>query len=267
MATPILSVAALRQQLLPLLREFPGGAVVFDADGTLWSHDVGCMVFDFAIEQGLFRQEVCEALRAAARAQGVDVGGFRGANDLARRIQAAWYSGRTAERPTAEVQVWAYAGFEEDDFRCMVRDALRWGNHEATLHHAVLAMAHWVRSNGGRAYIVSASPLWVVEEATCAFGFTPHEIAAGVPNLRTESEGRIIAPGLAEPLPYGPDKVVAGKKLLGARPWLATLGDSSFDIDMMRCARLAAGIGHKPEMLTELGELEHGVRLDLALWD
>jgi hypothetical protein len=66
---------------------------------------------------------------------------------------------------------------------------------------------------------------------------------------------------LETPLPYGPDKVTAGRTLIGEGSWLATLGDSCFDIDMMRCARLAAGIGDKPDMLRQLADLEHAVLL------
>src|SRR5690606_2327300 len=38
-----------RERIARLLDLHEGGALVFDADGTLWTHDVGCMVFDAAI--------------------------------------------------------------------------------------------------------------------------------------------------------------------------------------------------------------------------
>lgn len=264
MATPTLSCSAFRDRLQTLLEQNPGGAVVFDADGTLWRHDVGCMVYDLACEHGLFRPEALSALSAELERLGQRLPPQATANDAALQLQAAWRAGDYDERAAAEMQVWAYVGFSEFQFRELTREALKSGGHQTTLHKEVLALAEWVRSAGGKALIVSASPKWVVEEATRDHGFKPDEIAAGMPQLSGPKDARVIQAGMDGPLPYGPDKVVAGRALLAGLPWLAALGDSSFDLDMMAEARLAGGIGTKPEMLDGLARLAHGVRLSLA---
>lgn len=263
MSIPVVSAKQLKERLEPLLEAHPNGAVVFDADGTLWSHDVGCMVFDAAVEQAAFREEALEPLVRAALEFGLTIQ-ETSANSVARRLQEAWYGGRTGERATAEMQVWAYVGFSESEFRALVRGALRAGGHESTLHEEVLDLAHWVRDSGRRSCIVSASPLWVVQEATRDLGFSEADVTAGIPNTRAADGRSTIAPGMAQPLPYGPDKVVAGRSLLGDSEWIAALGDSSFDLEMMRAARVGVGIGNKSKMLEGLAELANGVLLRLT---
>jgi phosphoserine phosphatase len=142
-----------------------------------------------------------------------------------------------------------------------VNHALEKGKHKETLHGAVVQLADWVQAQGRRACIVSASPLWVVEEATTDLGIAPAEITAGVPNTSEERGIRTILPGLAAPLPYGPDKVRAGRALLGPSRWVAALGDSDFDLHMMAEAEIGVGIGNKPAMLAGLVALPHGLRL------
>jgi phosphoserine phosphatase len=163
------------------------------------------------------------------------------------------------------MQVWAYVGFSESEFRALVQQALERGQHHKTLHHEVLALADWVRAQGRRACIVSASPLWVVEEATRELGFSPKEIAAGVPNTESIDGRLMIKPGMKAPLPYGPDKVVAGRALLKDSKWVAALGDSNFDLDMMAEAQIGIGIGEKESMLAGLAEMSHAGRLHLTL--
>jgi phosphoserine phosphatase len=253
----------LKEKLAPLCDQFPEGSVVFDADGTLWRHDVGCMVYDAAVEEGLFHEAAYEPLKREAKARGLDLSG-QSANEIARDLQTAWYSGNYEEQAAAEMQVWAYVGLTERTFRTFARYALERGNHSATLHHEVVALAQWVRDRGLRACIVSASPLWVVQEATRELGFTESEIAAGIPNTSGDESERTIEAGMAEPLPYGPQKVVAGQALLAGSQWLAALGDSNFDLEMMRAARIGVGIGNKETMVSGLFQMSHAVRLLLT---
>jgi phosphoserine phosphatase len=162
------------------------------------------------------------------------------------------------------MQVWAYVGFEEEEFRAFVRAALSAGSHASTLHDEVLELAAWVKTQGRRACIVSASPLWVVQEATRELGFLEEDIAAGLPNTAILDGAHTIQAGLAHPLPYGPDKVVAGRALLRGAQWLAALGDSNFDLEMMRAAHIGVGVGEKRSMLEGLSEMSHAVRLQLT---
>lgn len=264
MEIPCLRVDEFKERLKPLLDSEPQGGVVFDADGTLWSHDVGCMVFDFALSKKAFREESLSALLSELELRSGKPSQAKNANDAAEQLREIWLAGNYEDRAFAELQVWAYAGFNEEEFRAISREALASGKHDSTLHTEIFALSDWVRARGAEAYIVSASPLWVVEEATQKYGFAPGVIAAGEPLLTKETEGARILPRMGRVLPYGPDKVHAGRALLGERVWLATLGDSSFDLEMMGAARLAGGLGDKPSLLQGLASLPHAVRLLLS---
>jgi phosphoserine phosphatase len=263
MSPPFLTLEQLKERLAPLCEKHPGGAVVFDADGTLWSHDVGCMVYDAAVEQGIFSEGARLALQKEAAVRGVHLSDAT-ANDVARALQTAWYSGNYNEQAAAEMQVWAYVDMTENDFRSFCRSALLSGGHLNTLHAEVLELAAWTRAQGLRSCVVSASPLWVVQEATRDLGFADDDIAAGIPNTALHDGIWTIQPGMAEPLPYGPQKVVAGRALLQGAPWLAALGDSNFDLDMMREAEIGVGIGEKETMVSGLFQMSHAVRLRLT---
>lgn len=260
---PFVNLSDLKERLAPLFEKYEDAAVVFDADGTLWSHDVGCMVFDEAVREGLFREEALEPLCKEAEARGISAP-VTNANEVARSLQQAWYSRAYNERAAAEMQVWAYVGFTEGEFRSLVNRALENGKHEETLHDTVVELARWVREQGRRACVVSASPLWVVEEAARVLGIPPREIAAGVPNTAESGGVRRIRAGMAAPLPYGPEKVRAGRALLGESRWLAAVGDSDFDLHMMAEAEIGVGIGNKAAMLEGLAALPHGLRLSLT---
>lgn len=264
MPSPVVSVKEFQARLQPLLEEFPGGAVVFDADGTLWKHDVGCMVYDYFCAQELF----LPASEGALANELMSINGTALSNPnaslIAQELKRTWRNGGYEERSVAQMQVWAYAGYTERQFREHAKAALSEGKHSETLHAEVLELADWVRVQGGRALIVSASPLWVVEEATRAYGFASSDIAAGIPRTISVSAELTIQAGMAAPLPYGPDKVVAGWQLIGDGAWLAALGDSVFDLEMMAAAKLAGGLGEKTEMLAGLERLPHGVRLRLS---
>lgn len=259
-----ISVRAFQSELDQWIDRVPDGAVVFDADGTLWSHDVGCMVFDFALQERQFRDEAAEALLSHLSLEGLAAPAGCSANELARVLQKAFYAGKTGERRTAEMQVWAYAGHSLTSFRSLVRAALDAGRHLDTLHLPLFDLANHARDRGLSVYIVSASPLWVVQESTRGLGFGDHEIAGGVPEVVLAGSEVLITPRMAAPLPYGADKVVAGRRLLAGRPWLAALGDSAFDVEMMKEAKLAGVLGNKPELAQRLSGVPQARRLTSA---
>lgn len=259
---PVLHVSRVRERIARLLDTHPDGALVFDADGTLWAHDVGCMVFDAAAASGAFRESACERLAREAARLGGDPSGALSATDLVRRIETALAGQSGFERALAELQVWAYVDFSAEELRSLCRDVFSAPTHRAGLHEDVLELASYARERGGRTCVVSASPRIVVEEALRGLGFDSEQIVAGDPKW---TDGRIDV-GLETPLPYGPQKAIAGRRLLGQTVWLATFGDSAFDLDMMWEAQFAVGIGTKPQLLGRLHQhpdavlLAHGAK-------
>jgi phosphoserine phosphatase len=268
---PALDALALIRQLEPLARgagqEAPGGegaglpgALVFDADGTLWTSDVGIDVFVDALANDLLRDEAREALRREVLAHNlagdVDLDSLD-ANALGKHLQRAFELGVYAEKPATEMQVWAYAGFTEDELRSHTREALRRSNQDSHIYQPLLPVLIWARDAGLRTVIVSASPQIVVEEAARALDFMPTDIVAG----RTTRDGVRLLAELSEPLPYGDAKAHAGRRILGDTPWLATFGDSAFDVAMLSEAKLPVAVRPKPELLAQLPSIPGAVRL------
>ena len=67
-------------------------AMVFDADGTLWSGDVGDDLFFHATERDLLREDARDALVELADGHGLDTHGTP--SDLAVRMYEAHLAGR-----------------------------------------------------------------------------------------------------------------------------------------------------------------------------
>jgi len=247
-ALPVVDSLRVREQLARLLDRHDGGALVFDADGTLWTHDVGCMVFDAAREGHAFKSSAHDRLRREAALRDVPLSEGASVTAIVRAMELALGGGVCGEQALAEFQVWAYVDFTEKEFRSLCRDVLDQPQHAAGLHHEVLELAAFARERGAETYVVSASPRIVVEEALSGLGFRHDQIVAGDPNW---ASGRIDV-GLGFPLPYGPEKATRGRRLLGTTTWVATFGDSAFDLDMMREAHLAVGLGQKPGLIDGL---------------
>lgn len=254
-----IGIGELEERIDQLLEHHPGGALVFDADGTLWTHDVGCVVFEAAFNQRALKPEARAMLAEEVLALGIAVAPADDSNDLARKLQEAFLRGDYSPKRAAEMQVWAYAGSTEAEVRALCRSALDAPMHQAGLHHELLSLAARARQRGARLFIVSASPRIVVEEAILGLTFASEDIAAGEP----EWVDGVVAPSLAHPLPYGAVKASAGRTLLQHLSWVATFGDSGFDLEMMAEAHLAVGLGDKPELLAGLLAHPNSVRLTL----
>lgn len=249
-------IEELQRALADLLRRSPRGLVAFDADGTLWSDDVGCLTFDRAVEDGFLREEARQALASAARAEGLDVDSKADANEIGRLISQAHAAGRFDEQHAAELQVWAYAGHRLQDVRDFSQMVLETRKRQATTQKDVVRLATFARSLGARLLVVSASPRWIVEQAVTALGFAPHEVIGGEAE---EVEGRLF-PRLCAPLPYGQEKVRSARRLAPDTPWLAAFGDSAFDVPMLVEAQLGVALGTKDSLDRALALLPQIVR-------
>lgn len=270
MNLPTLDALALIRLLDPLVRraERPC-ALVFDADGTLWSGDVGIDTFTDALAKGLLRDPAREALLAQVLEHGLGTElEERGespesldANALGQHLQRAFEQGRYPERAATEMQVWAYAGWTEQELREHAREALNTRQHISQIHQPLVPVLIWAREAGVRTVIVSASPQVVVEEAARTLGFASSDIVAGRPKQGPSG----YLPELASPLPYGPGKVRAGRLLLGsATEWIAAFGDSGFDAEMLSQAKLAVGVRPRAELLERLPTLPNPVLFEGA---
>ena len=90
------------------LRADRPSALAFDADGTLWSGDVGEDVFRFAVGHGRLREAARAELERQAESRGFEC--FADVNATAQQLFEAYLAGRYPEREICELMTWCYAG-------------------------------------------------------------------------------------------------------------------------------------------------------------
>ena len=227
----------------------PGGVLAFDGDGTLWSGDVGEDFFFGMIEGGDIRPSAMEALRKEARGAELYDGGT--AAEIARRIYDAYLAHRFDEERVCEIMTWISAGWDEDELRAFCDEVLITRELGARLHEEVQAVVSFAKAQQIELYLVSASPLGIIEAAARIAGF-PHEniVAARSPFALGKME-----PSVLRPIPYGPGKVTRLRERIGARPLYAAFGDNAFDVPMLKEATIGVAVRPKPRLQERASEV------------
>lgn len=255
MSVEHLSAEALVQRLDRLRRGRAPAVLAFDGDGTLWSGDVAEDVFHWALERELLSGVPAQQLIATARAHGLVLTG--NSNQLAAGLFAAYVAGTFPERTVCEIMAWCFAGHALADLRRFARQALDDTGLDQRVTLALAPVIDWATNQRVRVVIISASPRFIVEEAARRWNVGPRDIAATTPAFES---GRML-PRLATPVPYGPTKVVFGRELFADAAWLASFGDSPFDLDMLGAAELAVAVRPKVALLDALAALPRAVVL------
>ena len=229
-------------------------ALAFDADGTLWSGDVGEDVFRFAVDHGRLREAARAELERQARNRGFECSSD--VNATAKRLFDAYLDGHYVELEICELMTWCYAGHSLSEMADLASEALAATHHAERLNEELRPILEFARDNQLRTIVVSASPRTTVEVAARAWGFATQDIAASTPRVVSG----VIAAAMAEPVPYAAAKCVAGRALLGGVHWLAAFGDNVFDTDMLREAEVGVAVRPKPALRARLAEIP-GVRV------
>ena len=205
--------ADVSRRLLSFLESVSAGTLAtFDADGTLWSVDVG------------------EAFLAHAGATGLLPKWPRG--------DAAWseYQRRLATgdlRHAFDFCVTAFEGARDVEVAAWAEAFVA----PAWKEHLFPAMAELVKSLGdaeAEVWVVSGSPAWCVIPGAALLGIPESRVIAAVPAL--DAEGRVTAK-MGAPLPTLETKVEEILKRAGRAPHLAA-GNSEYDYPMLECARV-----------------------------
>lgn len=246
-----------RQLVVELEQRLAAGrpsALAFDADGTLWSGDVGEDVFHFAVGHGRLREQARAELERQAGLRGFST--FTDVNATAKHLFDAYVAGSYPERDMCELMTWCYAGHTLSEMRALVSEALEHSHHAERLHAELGPILEFARTRALRTIVVSASPRGAVELAARAWGFAAEDIAASTPRL----SGDVILAEMQGAVPYAADKCLAGRALLGSLHWLASFGDNVFDWEMLLEAELGVAVRPKPALLNRLAGAP-GVRL------
>lgn len=231
-------------------------ALAFDADGTLWSGDVGDDVFRFAVSHGRLREAARQEIERQARARGFE--SFSDLNRTAQHLFEAYLRGQYPEREMCALMTWCYAGHTVEELRELVREALAATRHAHRLHRELDPVLAFARERGLRTVVISASPRATVEIAASAWGFAAEDIAAATPRVVSG----VVAPELVGEVPYAAGKCLAGRALLGSMHWLASFGDNVFDLEMLLEAELGIAVRPKPALQARLAEIPGVILLD-----
>jgi phosphoserine phosphatase len=253
------SIAArdlLQARLEAVFADSTEGVLAFDADGTLWSGDVGEDVFHLAVKSEMLLEAARDELGRIAEQYQLSSAGTP--SQIALRLFEAYLSGIYPERDVCSMMSWCYAGWSIAELRRHAQRAFAETHLAGRLFLGFESVFELAKRRGIRAMVVSASPQTVVEEAAAHWNVSPEDIIA----CRPATDGDRILPALAAPVPYAAEKPAALARATGSRPVLASFGDNVFDIELLRAARLAVAVRPKPGLRARLGELPGVVVLE-----
>jgi phosphatidylglycerophosphatase C len=227
----------------------PHGIIATDADGTLWSGDVGVDAFQAFLASGELHPAVEGALRAEAEAHGVSA--ELSIRDQALALHEAEVDGTYPGDRACAMMAWIYAGLSPTAMRERARATVAALDLANRFQPEALAVLRWAAERSVPVVVVSASP-WAVVDAAVELlpGPRPHIIA-----MQPAEENDALAPRIREPIPYGAGKAEALRQQFPGRPILAALGDSGFDGEMLRLSRIPLAVRPKDSLRRALFDL------------
>lgn len=237
--------------------ETPHGIVAFDADGTLWSGDVGEDFFHALIARKAIRDDAREALVAEAKQYQVRIELGAMPTDIAGVLYNAYVEGKYPEERTCEMMTWACAGWSRVEVEKHCRGVIEVGRLSSRIHEEAYAVLTWARERGIRTVVVSASPREIVELAAEKLGFAPEDVIAATASYDDDK----LTTRVDRPIPYAEGKVTALRRQLGNLPLLAAFGDNAFDLALLSLARVPVAVRPKERLRSLASKLPGLVEL------
>ncbi len=189
----------------------------FDADGTLWSEDIGEAFMRWLVAGKLLTQVDCEG----------DVW-----TEYEQRVAESRIDGYTWA-----VQV--MAGLTEEQVNTWCRQlAAAWPNYRAAMRGLIAGL----QAEGFETWIVSASNRWVVHAGAPHIGI-PQDKVLGI---ETAVEDGLLTTRPIYPRPCNQGKVDAIQKHIGVRPCFA-FGDSMGDFEMLAYSEQPLVVGRRDQ--------------------
>lgn len=247
------TVDRIEARLRELVSNLDGGRAVaaFDGDGTLWSGDVGEDFLEAVLEENAFTDLADQLFARECTSAALASSGS--ARDKLGRLFEAYTKGTFSEERICELIAVAVAGRLLDDVRAVVEHVLDRKKLGDRLHEETVQLLTRVRGLGIEPFVVSASPLVVVEAAVAhaRIGIAPDHVVAATPVLH---EGRVTIE-LDRPIPYGPGKVTRLRERIGSRPFVLAAGDNVFDLAMLSESKVPVAIRPKTRLIARAEEL------------
>jgi phosphoserine phosphatase len=233
--------------------------LAFDADGTLWSGDVGIDGFEALLDKNAVLPAAADALHEEARMAGLPLA--ESATEQAKVLYDAFKRDAYHEGRAFRMMAFAFAGYREEEVRMFAADVARARSLTERLHPEIAPIVAWGARNGGPVYVVSASHSTVVQ-ASLDFLALPID---GVFAMTQAKDGDIFAPSVVEPATYAEGKTAALTAGLPGKTLLAAFGDSAFDLHLLCAARLAVAVRPKAALRERAAECAGLVELAVAV--
>jgi phosphatidylglycerophosphatase C len=252
------AIARLEELLASSGRAASETLLAFDADGTLWSGDVGIDNFEALLERSAILPAAASMLRDEASTSHLPL--VDDPTAQARILYLAYQQGAYPEENAFRMMACAFAGYRAEEvgaFAAEVARAVRLGDR---LHTEVLPIVDWAVRRGVLRYVVSASHAVVVAASIQLMGLPIDGIFA---MSQAEEAGRLVARVL-EPVTYGAGKTAALRAGAAGKTLLGAFGDSAFDLHLLREASFAAAVRPKPELRARAAECSGLVELTPA---
>lgn len=227
----------------------PNPILACDADGTLWSGDVGNDVFLKLIETHAVRTAAYPALVREAEAFGITRSGI--ASEVAKALYDACEAGHYPEERCFAMMTWAFAGASRSEVIAFSQTVAKETNLEGRLHRFLDPVFDWARRENIPIWIVSASPNWMVEIGAAMFGIPSEHVIGMAPVLQ---EGQIM-PELAGVPIYGPNKPLMLRKTCPQGTLLGGFGDSTYDIPLLQMAKVPVAVRPKASLWARASEV------------
>ena len=225
----------------------PGQALLaFDADGTLWTGDIGSAVFHEFCRNNWLKEAALPHLNQLLRQ--LNLSAESTASLAATRLFQAYSQGIFDERQTCAMMTTCYAGFELSELQSKVRHFLHQENFADNQIPESTALKNWAALKGLSCVIVTASPHWLVSLGLEAISWPPY-LVLGAECLIKEG---IISADEPAFVPYAEGKWEKLRKFVGCRRILAAFGDSHFDLQLLLSAEYGRAIRPKASLLASL---------------
>ncbi len=217
--------------------------LAFDADGTLWSGDVGNDLFHALIDAQAVRETAYEALVREAETFGIAYSGK--ATDIAQTLFAAHETGSYPEERAFAMMAWVFAGRSMSDTIAFSRDVVKATNLESRLHRFLDPVFDWARKENVAVWVVSASAQWMVEIGVAMFDIPSDHVIGMMPVIHNG----FVTPELAGLPIYGPNKPIVLRKACPRGVLLGGFGDSSYDAALLNMAKVPVAVRPKPSLV------------------
>lgn len=231
--------------------------LAFDADGTLWSGDVGNDLFHALIKAQAVRQAAHAAL--VHEAEAFHISYAESATETAQRLFEACERGEYPEDRCFAMMAWVFAGFTLQDASAFSRDVVKETNLAGRLHRFLDPIFAWTQQEDIPVWVVSASPQWMVEIGVALFDIPSERVIGMLPGI---VDG-VILPELDGVPIYGSSKPTMLFAMCPESTLLGAFGDSNYDVPLLKMASVPVAVRPKPSLVACIRDVPNMVAVGL----